>query len=423
MKSALENFFCLSSYSEWAEVKDRERLALIPKLMAPFLKSVSPTSSNAFFYLTTCHRIEVYGFGVDPALVRSSWCEATDANPTSLKIWREVAALEHFIRVCSGLESKIVGEHQIIGQVRNAMKECQEMGILGSPMNHILQRGLKIARTVRTESRIGEGRENLASVAIMSLYDIFESLNDKHFLIVGAGAMAILAIEKLRALKVTNITWMNRSVEKIESHPYARFCKVESFQNINAAVAKSAVTILATSSPHPLLTKETLCDASRKTAKLRVILDLGLPRNASEDVQSIGFILRNVDEFKEVLDDQDALRRDRVEHAERILRRDLKGATTDLELSDLGPLKTKFINMWKAVGEQIVLENSREMVYNRDRFWARLGHVFITKANDLGPLEGGEFLKNLCEGFEALSKGEEGENVDLTEKVLEFFKR
>ena len=422
MKSPIKDFFCLTAYASWAPVKDRERLALAPSLMAPFLKSLNDKGGGCFFYLSTCHRVEVYGYGggsanVDAIKVRQAWCQATGASEEAVKLLRGTAALEHFVRVGAGLESEIVGERQIIGQVRASMNENLELGLLGSPLIHILQRGLRIARTVRAESRVGEGRENLSSMAIMSLHDIFESLADKKFVVVGAGSMALLAIEKLRELQVNNITWMNRSQEKIESHPYGRFCAIQPLSDLTKLVLQSDVTILATASPHPILYSD-LFDASpaKRRARLKVILDLGLPRNAAQDVADAGFILRNVDEFKGVLADPDGLQKSRIEHAERIAARDINSILVELELAELGPLKTQFVAKWKWMGDEILLENSREAVYNVNRFWARLGHVLITKANQLGPLEGGQFLKQLCESFDGLDQSV-GE-PDLEPKVL-----
>jgi glutamyl-tRNA reductase len=407
--SIMNEFFCISAHSKWTDVHDREKLAIPLQLMAPFLRNLHPAQKGTFLYLKTCHRVEIYGSDIDPTLIRNAWCEATGARPESLKIWRDAAALEHFVRVGAGLESSILGENQIMGQIRTSMRESKEANLLLSPVNHILQRGLSVSRSVRSESRIGEGRENLSSLALMRLSDIFETLHDKKFLVVGAGPMALLGIEKLRELNATHITWMNRSKEKIEAHPYSRFCKVEDFSKLEEKTLDSDVIFLATSASHPILSKKStvLSQISSKKSKLRVVLDLGLPRNADSNIAELGFILRNVDDFKSVLEDQDALQKERIDFAEKMLKQHLATVYEEINLNQLGPIKQEFISKWKYLFEEILLENSSEIGYNQQRSWAKLGHILVTKSNELGPLEGKHFLKQLCESLDALENTSE----------------
>lgn len=410
--SMLNSLFCISANTKYSALSDREKLALSPGLMGPFLKNLLKGSESGFLYLSTCHRVEIYGYGVDPALVLKNWTAATDASPNALRTLRDIAALEHFSRVAAGLESEIVGENQIMGQVRTSLREAKEHQLLTSPLNHFLQRGLRIARNIRTQSRIGEGRENLSDLAITSLHEVFESLSDKSFLVVGAGTMSLLALERLKSLKVSKITWINRSREKIEAHPYARFCKIEDYSKIADFIYTHDVNFLATAAQHPIVTRDILDTASAnyskksRSSQLRVILDLGLPRNADPNLNELGFIVRNVDDFKDILDNQDALQKERVEFAEKILKRDLMDVSRDFDLESIAPLKKEFLGKWKWLAEEIILENSSNRVYNTDRFWAKLGHVLMTKANELGPYEGGQFLKHLCEGLDTFDCSE-----------------
>ncbi|MEZ4816086.1 MAG: hypothetical protein R3A80_12940 [Bdellovibrionota bacterium] len=419
--SMLSKLFCLSASSKSATLEDREKLALAPALMVPFLKNLAKEADTGFLYLSTCHRVEVYGHGADPSLVTKLWTEATDTRPEAIRCLRDAAALEHFSRVAAGLESEILGENQIMGQVRSSLREAKENCLLTSPLNHMLQRGLRVARNIRNESRVGEGRENLSDLAITTLHEVFESLNDKSFLIVGAGTMSLLALERLKSLKVSKITWINRSRDKIEAHPYARFCKIEDFSNIAQLVNTHDVNFLATAAQHPILSKEILEKASlnfKKTrmANLKVILDLGLPRNAAPDLSELGFILRNVDDFKEILDDQDAFQKERVEFADKVLKRDLEEIKRDFDLETIAPLKRDFLGKWKWLADEILLENSANRVYNTERFWAKLGHVLMTKANELGPYEGGQFLKYLCEGLDSFEVNETSRSNNASEQ-------
>lgn len=405
--SLLQGLFCLTaSHKRNTSVENRERLALAPALMDPFLKSreiLQPYPKSSFMYLSTCHRVEIYGWGVHPTELAESWCEAARADLSCLKIYREIAALEHFSRVAAGLESEIIGENQIMGQVRSAFRDNMQSALLSSPLTHILQRGLRIARAVRTESRIGEGRENIASLSIQSLGEFFESLADKKFLIVGAGSMALLALEKLRQLKATNITWINRTRATIEAHPYSSFCEIQDFSRLVELVENSDVTILATAATSPILHAASFQEAKKRRTRprLRVILDLGLPRNAAAEMAECGFYLRNVDDFQNLLEKHDVLQNERVEFAERVLQREISLMVEALELDEIGKFKEEFLRHWKNFSmralTQISVENSAKLGYDWDRFWAKLGHNMMTKANELGPLEGGQFLQHLSE--------------------------
>ncbi|HVJ65883.1 MAG TPA: glutamyl-tRNA reductase [Bdellovibrionota bacterium] len=288
----------------------RERASLKQQQRAENLRlwHQALAEEEGLFYLATCHRIELYGWTSSPDALIEKWIEASSKTSAqglemkaSLSHHQGEAALAHLIRVCSGLESEVLGETQILGQVKDAVRESRDLALLTGPIDRATQMAFRVAKKIRTNTRIGEGTVSIAHAAVDGLSDVFEDFSDKKIAIVGAGTMALQAMEKFWNLGVRRISWINRSLEKIQNHAWAERVSCYSLESLAAEVSTSHVTVLATRAEEPILTRSVLGAVATKS-KLgpQIILDLGLPRNASEDVHRLAhYIVRNVDEFSD----------------------------------------------------------------------------------------------------------------------------
>ena len=261
----------------------------------------------ALVYVATCHRIEFYFYGVPSAELRAVWTELCGQGVLKADHLEAMTAFKHLLSVTSSLSSEVLGETQITGQVRKAFDEAKTFKWLSNPLHRTFEEVLRITKRIRHESKIGTGTISVAHVAVDGLQDVFEDLSEKPALLVGAGSMAVQALERLMKQGVQSITWINRNKTKIQNHPLSGYCEIRDFEELDSLLWEHSISVLATSSESTLVIKDRVLKAKRKSefhqSGSRVLLDLGLPRNVDERLHGENsFLVRNVDEFRDRAD-------------------------------------------------------------------------------------------------------------------------
>jgi glutamyl-tRNA reductase len=308
----IERVLCLSFSSRRGHpAPEREQVALTPEevetLIAAWtneLKKLGKAHPDAgLVYLGTCHRIEFFSYGINSEDLMALWSQSKGTTVFKAEVFVGIDAIEHWMRVGSSMESEVLGETQVSGQLKDAIETGRRFNQLGSVLDRCSQSIIKSTKKIRAGSKIGEGTVSVAHVAVDGLLDVFESVDRKQALLVGAGSMAIQSLERLFRLGFKNITWVNRSLEKIENHPMAKLVKIAPIGQLPQLVWENHVSVFATSSPKPLLRKTELItpvSPPRAVQGPRIILDLGLPRNVDPEIhRKSDFFVRNVDEFRD----------------------------------------------------------------------------------------------------------------------------
>lgn len=285
----------------------------------------------SFVYLATCHRIEFFYYGIPAASIKGLWAELCGQKVLKATETEGTETFRHALEVTSSLASEVLGETQITGQIKRAFERSVQNG--WSKSGGILQRSfqevLRATKRIRNESSIGTGTISVAHVAIDGLEDVFSSLEDKRALVVGAGTMAQQSIERLMKHNVKHITWINRTQERILKNPLSGFCEVANIDDLNKLSWEHSITILATSAQSPLLIRDVVGNHARlaETPVIgpKVILDLGLPRNADNRLHGqMQFLVRNVDEFRDRADNVSSSRRQALPKAQNIVAEETK---------------------------------------------------------------------------------------------------
>jgi len=362
----------------------------------------NPGPQAAFVYVGTCHRIEIYSFGIEAAAVRAAWESGVGLRLADLARYDGLDCYRHLLKVISSLESEVLGETQITGQVRDAVDLARKSGALHGTLDRVFQVGLRAAKRVRNLGHFSAGTVSVAHVAVDGLYDVFESIEGKQALVAGAGPMAEQAVERLLN-RGARVSWTNRTRSRIENHPRASEVRIFSFDELAARVWDQDVSVLATSSPVSLLTRSQLQQVRTKTARAdgpRVLLDLSLPRNVSEDIRGFaGFYLRNVDEFSNRAAANLDRRQSGLSLAEQVVEEEVRALQTQWREWSRGPLVKELVqtleSSWatevEALRTHLELEKNQEIEYLTRRIFSK-------------------FLHNVLEEIEAL-EGPEAENV------------
>lgn len=329
----LNSFFCWSFNSRsGASAEMRERVSLTPEAQARLLpqwlhKFQENDPQAALLYVGTCHRIELYGYAMNPKEILGLWADLRDPILERVEFFQGVDAYLHLVRVAASLESEVLGETQITGQIKEALEKARNLGLLHGLLDRSSQQALRAAKRIRSETSLGEGTVSVAHVAVDGLLDVFEDLEDKPILVVGAGEMACQALERLLHLGARQLTWVNRTASRIQNHPLASYCSLEARERLPQLIWSHAVTVAATSADQPILSLSDLwaCQFLRQDVVIgpRVLLDLGLPRNVDARIhRRLGFVVRNVDEFRDTAKSNVERRRRNLQEAEMVLKQE-----------------------------------------------------------------------------------------------------
>ena len=312
-----------------APVAVREKLAFRDDEVEPTLKAMTAALPVAEAVLiSTCNRVEVYGVGKpgsDPAAsVRKFLAEQRGLRPADvadvLYDHQGPEAVRHVFRVASALDSLVLGEAQILGQLKDAYGVSGKAGTSGPVLGRCLERAFGVAKRVRTETALSRGAANVSTVAVDLAARVFE-LRGKSVLVVGAGKMSTLAARHLRAKGADHIVVTNRSPEKAERLAAEIDGIAKPWADLPALLAEADVVISSTGAREPVLTKA-MFKKVMKARKWRpvVVIDIAVPRDAEPALNDLdGVYLYDIDNLEKVVAANMAERQKAADQAHKIV--------------------------------------------------------------------------------------------------------
>ncbi|MEO8554075.1 MAG: glutamyl-tRNA reductase, partial [Kofleriaceae bacterium] len=313
-----------------AKVAVREKLAFREDEFADTLHALThelPVSEALL--ISTCNRVEVYGVarpGSDaPPVVRQWLAQRRSINLVdvgeALYERRGPAAIRHVFSVASSLDSLVVGEAQILGQLKASYAFAGTAGTSGPVLSRAIERAFGVAKRVRTETAIARGAANVSSVAVELAGRVFGNLAGKSVLVVGAGKMSSLAARHLYSNGAQRIVVTNRSPEKAEALAAEIDATARPWAELEQQLAAADVVISSTGAREPVLTKAMF----KKVAKARrykpmMVIDIAVPRDAEPQIQDVdGVYLFDIDDLDKVVAANLAERQKAAEHAGKIV--------------------------------------------------------------------------------------------------------
>lgn len=313
-----------------APVAVREKLAFREEELTPALRSMTAKLPVAeALLISTCNRVEVYGVakpGSDGATaVRQFIIEQRGVKPVDvtnvLYEHRGPAAIRHVFRVASSLDSLVVGEAQILGQLKDAYGIAGTSGTSGPVLSRALERAFGVAKRVRTETTIARGAANVSSVAVELAGRVFGNLAGKSVLVVGAGKMSALAARHLYANGAQRIVVTNRSPAKAEALAAEIEGVAKPWEQLEDHLVEADVVISSTGAQQPILTKKLFKTvAKRRRYRQMIVIDIAVPRDAEQGINDIEQVyLFNIDDLDKVVQANLAERQKAAEHAGKIV--------------------------------------------------------------------------------------------------------
>lgn len=310
----------------------RERLHFPPERLPDALAALQRAMPDcAGVILSTCNRVEIYAH--DPArdpdevaaglrAFLASWHGVSEEFfAEALYDRRGPEAIGHLFRVASSVDSMVVGEGQIVGQVHDAYLAAQAAQTTDKVVSALFQRAFAISKKVHTQTRIGEGKVSVGSVAVDLAVSIFMDLAGKTVLVVGSGKMGAVTLKNLKEHGVGRILLTNRSPEKAEALAAEHAAQVIAYEELPARLHEADIVITSTGSPEPILGKADFHDALKQRGQAPMfVIDIAIPRDVAQDANDLDDLyLYDIDGLQEVTEANLALRRKAVGQALEII--------------------------------------------------------------------------------------------------------
>jgi glutamyl-tRNA reductase len=305
---AMKLFVAGLSYKT-APVEVREKLAIAPaRLRCLGCRLKVGGGLSELVLVSTCNRVEIYGV--------SSWAEGQvqrlfqqlsdsdfDFTP-HLYVKHGEAAARHLFAVASGLDSMVLGETEITGQVKQAYQAACEARLTGRITNKLFQAALSVAKTIRTDTQIGRGATSVGSVAVELAERIFDGdLSTKTVMIVGAGKMGEACVRHLAKKGAKSVLVLNRSLERAEALAVQFGGQALPLDQLSAALVRADIVVSSTGAPNTILGRNDLTGVMPLRRNRPVFLiDIAVPRDIAPEVEELNNVyLYNVDHLEEIV--------------------------------------------------------------------------------------------------------------------------
>jgi glutamyl-tRNA reductase len=317
-----------------APVEVRERFAYLEEEAPRALQGLRAASGvEEAVLLSTCNRTEVYLYPVlDPeALESTARMLAEKAGPLSrpasayLYQHEDLEAVRHLFRVASGLDSLIMGEAEIQGQVRDAYHRVSAMDakppFAGPVLNRLFQTALAVGGKVRSDTALSEGAASVASVAVQLAKKVFGSLGERRVLVMGAGNTAELVVEALKREGATDVVVVNRTYERATDLALRLQGRALEMRELSAALRDVDIVLTSTAAPHAVLRPATFREAfPTGPSRPLLIVDIAIPRDVDPALgQEPNVFLYNIDDMRRLVDETLERRKEAVAAAEAIV--------------------------------------------------------------------------------------------------------
>ena len=331
----IDRIVCVGVNFRTAPVEYREKLGSDLPVLCERVCAQAHAASNGdgaaireLAWLSTCNRVELYALvgekgGTAPLV--AILADAAGLHPSEVAghTYRHCGydAVRHLCRVASGLDSMVLGEPQILGQVAQALTEARSSRTAGPVLNRVFRRAVRTGRRARTETSIGRNPASMSSVAVALAGSVVGALRERRVLVIGLGEMGSVTVKALRSRQVRDIAVANRTRARAEQVSARWGYRLYPMDELAAALEWADVVISSTSCPHPIVDGEVVRNViPRRDGRSLVFVDIAVPRDIDPAVRELpGVHLFDADDLSGNLDDGLAARRNEIPKVEGIV--------------------------------------------------------------------------------------------------------
>ena len=311
-----------------SNVSEREKFIINESnqiLLDNHLKEFFKKDIESFYGISTCNRTEIYFIGkknIGKSVLKEVFkvLKISDVPLESFYFLDNHDALVHMSKVASGIDSQVLGEQEIFGQFKSALKKAKDIGIVGRNLAFLSDKVIEISKKARTETNIGLNSLSVSGLALKLVKNIFENPNEQNVLVVGAGSLAQSVIDNLYKKGINNIKSVNRTVRKIQLDDNYEILS-SSLESLHDQLEIADIVIASSSTDLPLIGKGAIENALKvRKNKPMLLIDLGVPRNIEEEIRNIEqAYLFSIDDIEKITQDNYGQRSIEAEKAMNII--------------------------------------------------------------------------------------------------------
>ena len=319
----------LGASHQTAPLELREKLALAGgKFDALHGELQSLAGLEEFAVLNTCNRVEIYGVAAQAEAVARLQAALCALNQMDARVFEQIRlelhdrpAIQHLLEVAAGIDSQMVGETEILGQVKDAYAAAQTRGTTGPVLNRVFQKTFQAAKHVRTHTAIGEGQISVASVAVDLALKIFGDLRRCRVLVLGAGDIGEKTARAFKSREAGEMTVTSRHLQHAEELAGAFAARAIPFDQVAGALPDYDIAVCSMAAPGVVVTRAMAALAMRRRATRSLFfIDLAMPRNIDPDVAALpNVFLYNLDDLAKIAEENLALRQAEMERVRALL--------------------------------------------------------------------------------------------------------
>ncbi len=288
----------------------REKLHFTPKQTESALSYAKEAAAlSELVILSTCNRVEFYGFWENPGVPEDHCTEILKKShdvPENIGSYfyryEGKEAMKHLFRVAAGLDSLVIGENEILGQLRDAFKKANEMETVHSVLYRLMEKALKVGKDVRTETKLNEGAVSISSVAVELAEKIFGKLGGEKIMVIGTGEMSGLTLKSLRSAGAEPTYIASRNEDRGNELALEFGAEWIALEQWPEKIQEADIVISSTAAPHPIIKFEQV----KKTMAVRrhrplFLIDIAVPRDMEPEINTLDDVyLYNIDDLKGV---------------------------------------------------------------------------------------------------------------------------
>jgi glutamyl-tRNA reductase len=364
--------------------------------------------------LMTCNRVEVYVVSPKGSKVLFNFAKRMNVPNLIVDFHDHEESMHHLMRITSGLESMIVGEDQILGQVKDLYNIAKQAGTTGKMLDTVFGEAIQVGKRIRNETSINKGSVSIGSAAVELAEDVLGSLKEKTVMVIGAGEMGSLVARALANKNIKAIYVANRTFEKAKILAEELKGTAINYDRMVDYIKESDVVISATAAPHLVITRDMIEDTMSERTGGILLIDIANPRDIEETTAEIeGVRLFNIDSLKSVSERNLAKRKSEIPHVEMIIKEELELLKKQYKRQRADRVISALYTMIEDIRR-----NERDVAINKLKSSHTIGEM---ECNVLDDLTHSVAYKMLAEPTKILRNAAEHDNEIFLDTVAELF--
>ena len=315
-----QTFYAVGLSYKKADAEIRGKFSLNADAKIRLLQQAKSENIESLIVTSTCNRTEIYGFAEHPFQLIKLICENSLGTVPDFQdvgfVYKNQEAISHMFRVATGLDSQILGDFEIISQLKTSFNDSKKLGLINTFLDRLINSVIQASKKIKNETDISSGATSVSFASVQYIMKNVENIGNKNILLFGTGKIGRNTCENLvKHTKNDHITLINRTKDKAEKLAGKLNLIVKDYADLHLELQKADVVVVATSAQNPTIDKAIL-----NLKKPLLILDLSIPKNVHENVTEIeGVTLIHMDNLSQMTDDTLERRKQHIPAAEAII--------------------------------------------------------------------------------------------------------